>query len=198
MLNLQYVPENLLPIYRDRLCALADVIVPNQFELSQLTNSPVTNEAECLAAVDQLHTRGIRRVVVSSTDLSPNNAQIYVYCSDATRGGAAVRHRFVIDRLPADFVGTGDLFAALLLVWMHKTNDVLRVSVWSTLYANLQESVALVLRSIHFVLVETFRHAQSVTPVGQTPTFMDLELQLVRCARILQEPPEYDLNATDV
>ena len=29
---LQYVPENLLPIYRDELIPLANIITPNQFE----------------------------------------------------------------------------------------------------------------------------------------------------------------------
>ena len=30
--SLQYVPEELLPIYRDTLIPLADIITPNQYE----------------------------------------------------------------------------------------------------------------------------------------------------------------------
>ena len=28
----QYVPENLLPVYRDKVVPLADILTPNQFE----------------------------------------------------------------------------------------------------------------------------------------------------------------------
>lgn len=32
VLLLQYVPENLLPVYKNKVVPLADILTPNQFE----------------------------------------------------------------------------------------------------------------------------------------------------------------------
>ena len=52
-------------------------------------------------------------------------------------GGKNVKFTIDIPRLDATFVGTGDLFAALLLAWMHKTDKDLVKSVENTI-ATLQ------------------------------------------------------------
>lgn len=81
-----YVPESVMPIYRDTLMPLADVVVPNQFELGQLAGLPVETEAQALAAVDALHGRGNARVVVTSSELAPTDKEMYVYCSEHKNG----------------------------------------------------------------------------------------------------------------
>jgi pyridoxine kinase len=96
---------------------------------SELSGRSVDTEADTLAAIDSLHAGGIARVVVTSSELAPPDSNtMYVYSSDASTTGNVQRYRYVIDRLPANFVGTGDLFASLLLVWLHKTNKDLKVS----------------------------------------------------------------------
>merc|ERR1712223_449247 len=41
-----YVPQSLLPIYRDEILPLADVCVPNQSEAQLLTGKKISNESE--------------------------------------------------------------------------------------------------------------------------------------------------------
>uniref|UniRef100_A0A914W0C0 Pyridoxal kinase n=1 Tax=Plectus sambesii TaxID=2011161 RepID=A0A914W0C0_9BILA len=76
-----YVPEKLMPIFRDVIIPLADVVTPNQFELSQLTGMDIRSEADCLEAMRQLHSLGPKQVVVTSSDLSSDPNKIAVYGS---------------------------------------------------------------------------------------------------------------------
>ena len=62
--------------------------------------------------------------------------------------GSTRRIRINIPRLPASFTGTGDLFAACLLAWMHKTDGDLKTSCQKTV-STLQD-----------VLKRTLKHAQ--------------------------------------
>lgn len=62
-------------------------------------------------------------------------------------GSDRTRVKIVIPKLDGCFTGTGDLFAALMLAWMHKTNDI-KVA--------LQNTVA----SIQGVLKRTLSHAK--------------------------------------
>lgn len=65
-----YVPKELLPIYRDTIIPLADILTPNQFEVEQLTGQKITNIADAWKAIDTFHKQGIKTVVLSSTELS--------------------------------------------------------------------------------------------------------------------------------
>jgi pyridoxine kinase len=60
--------------------------------------------------------------------------------------GASINKATIkIPKLPASFTGTGDLFAALLLAWMHKTNNQLKESLErtvSTLQAVLKRTLS--------------------------------------------------------
>ncbi|VDM14819.1 unnamed protein product [Wuchereria bancrofti] len=61
-----YVPKELMPVYRDIVIPLADLITPNVFELSELSGLSINNERECLEAIDLMHKCGVKTVVVSS------------------------------------------------------------------------------------------------------------------------------------
>ncbi len=67
-----YVPESLLPIYRERILPLADVCLPNQFEAELLTDRKISTESDALAAMRDLHAKGIRTVILSSAELAPS------------------------------------------------------------------------------------------------------------------------------
>src|SRR5262249_9663687 len=69
----------------ERAVPRADVITPNQFELDHLAGRATATLADVLAAVDSLHARGPRAVLVTSlhTTETPRNA-IDVLVSDAT------------------------------------------------------------------------------------------------------------------
>lgn len=121
-----YVPESLLPIYRDVIVPLADIITPNQFEAELLTGTKISSVADAWAAMDILHEKGCNTVVLSSSDLtlSPNNL-LGLASTITSEGGVKKKTRVSISipRLSATFTGTGDLFAALFLAWMHRTNN---------------------------------------------------------------------------
>ena len=72
-----YVPQSLLPIYKDEILPLADVCVPNQFEAELLSGCSISNETEALEAMKVLHEKGI----------SIGNAQLYSFC---TLGGVSI------------------------------------------------------------------------------------------------------------
>jgi len=65
-----YVPQSLLPIYKDEILPLADVCVPNQFEAELLSGCSISNENEALEAMKVLHDKGIRIVILSSVDFA--------------------------------------------------------------------------------------------------------------------------------
>lgn len=68
-----YVPEDLLPIYRDEIIPLADIITPNQYEVELLTEKKITTEDDVWSAVQWFHDRGIDTVVISSSELGTEN-----------------------------------------------------------------------------------------------------------------------------
>lgn len=68
-----YVPEELLPIYRDTIIPMADILTPNQFEAELLTGQKITSIEEAWQAIDLFHSKGIKTVVLSSTELSKGN-----------------------------------------------------------------------------------------------------------------------------
>ncbi|OUC40597.1 pyridoxal kinase [Trichinella nativa] len=100
-----YVPESMLPIYRDAAVPLADVITPNQYELELLSGKIIESERDVIEAMNLLHDKGPRWIVVTSTDID--------YCQETLTGYFSEMK--------------GGVF--LLLVWLHKTdyNTVLAV-----------------------------------------------------------------------
>ncbi|VDN03723.1 unnamed protein product [Thelazia callipaeda] len=114
-----YVPKELMPIYRDILVPMADVITPNIFELSELIGFSINNETDCLKAINLMHESGIKTVVVTSGLETSTTKFCYgsVYKEDTKQ---SVQYRFDIPIIPGMFVGTGDIFVSLLLVWMDK------------------------------------------------------------------------------
>lgn len=64
-----YVPKELLPIYRDVILSLADVITPNQFEVELLTDSKISSIEDAWKAINLLHQKGCKTVILSSSEL---------------------------------------------------------------------------------------------------------------------------------
>ncbi|CAN8066734.1 unnamed protein product [Agarophyton chilense] len=115
-----YVPEQLIDIYKRSILPFATVLTPNAFELSLLTNSTITNEQDTFAACNFLHHRyRIPTVIVTGTMFHNPSNTMSVLVSRHTPH----RHmRFAVDTnyIHGNFTGTGDLMAALLLVWSDK------------------------------------------------------------------------------
>ncbi|XP_019521553.1 PREDICTED: pyridoxal kinase [Hipposideros armiger] len=64
-----YVPEDLLPVYKEKVVPVADIITPNQFEAELLSGRKIHSQEEALAVMDVLHSMGPDTVVITSSDL---------------------------------------------------------------------------------------------------------------------------------
>ncbi|XP_043556144.1 pyridoxal (pyridoxine, vitamin B6) kinase a, partial [Chiloscyllium plagiosum] len=121
-----YVPENLLPAYKEKVVPLADIITPNQYEAEILAGRKMNTEKEAIEVMDILHAMGPDTVVITSSDLPSALGDNYLVTLGSQRkviaGGSRVteRIRMEIPKVDAVFVGTGDLFAAMLLAWTHQ------------------------------------------------------------------------------
>ena len=111
-----YVSASVVPVYKN-LVAMADCIVPNQFEAELLSGVHIDSLASLGTAIDVLHAKfGVPHVVVTSVTFT--NGQDKMVCAGSTLTPHTRRARkFVCDVEIVDgfFSGTGDLFAALLL-----------------------------------------------------------------------------------
>lgn len=173
-----YVPKELLPVYQEVILPLADVCIPNQFEAELLTGKSIKSEKDALDVMDLLHRRGVATVVLSSTELgSPSHL---VGLASCRRDGRHTVVQVRIPRLAASFVGTGDLFSALLTAWLHRTAD------------NLQLAVEKTLGTMQAVLTRTLAHAQSAAALSgdPTPTPAQMELKLIQSKADIEIPPE--------
>uniref|UniRef100_A0A0A9W6A3 Pyridoxal kinase n=1 Tax=Lygus hesperus TaxID=30085 RepID=A0A0A9W6A3_LYGHE len=52
-----YVPESLLPIYKETILPLADVITPNQYELELLSGRSITSVDDAWSAIESFHSK---------------------------------------------------------------------------------------------------------------------------------------------
>jgi pyridoxine kinase len=107
-----YVREGIPEFMRTRALAVADIVTPNLFELQQLAGKPATDLGATRTAIDAVHARGPRVVLVTSVE----GAQTPVDSVDlmASAGGECFRVR--TPKLGAAFNGAGDAIAALFLV----------------------------------------------------------------------------------
>ncbi|XP_013360884.1 PREDICTED: pyridoxal kinase [Chinchilla lanigera] len=177
-----YVPEDLLPVYREKVVPVADIITPNQFEAELLSGRKIRSQEEALAVMDVLHSMGPDTVVITSSDLPSPRGSDYLIAlgSQRTRrpDGSTVTQRIRMEmrKVDAVFVGTGDLFAAMLLAWTHKHPDNLKVACEKTVSA------------MHHVLQRTIRCAQAQAGEGRKPSPAQLELRMVQSKKDIEDP----------
>jgi len=128
-----YVPKELLPIYRDEILPLCDICVPNQFEVEMLSGCQITDEKSAFNAIEKLHDMGVKVVVLSSTDnesklkcLASRRVLKPITTVDGTSSDSKFdyeRYKIEFPKLPLPFVGSGDLFTALLTAWLTRSGN---------------------------------------------------------------------------
>ncbi|EFX76771.1 hypothetical protein DAPPUDRAFT_198770 [Daphnia pulex] len=171
-----YVPKELLEIYRDKLIPLADIITPNQFEVELLTGKTITNEADAIECMEMLHQMGVKVVIISSSVLGPNGT---LTAFGSTKGADSTEvWKLDIPRLPHLFTGTGDLFSALLLAWLHISGG------------NLSLAMANSLGSLQGVLHRTSAYAEEQVKQGKPYGPKLLELRLIQSKEDIEKPPQ--------
>ena len=102
------VPEAI----RERLAPLADIVVPNRFELAHLTARPVESLEEVRAAAAELRARGPRLVVVTGLDSARSARRAGGARGHGGREPGWSRRRSCRSSIGG---GTGDAFSALFL-----------------------------------------------------------------------------------
>uniref|UniRef100_A0A671DQJ1 Pyridoxal kinase n=1 Tax=Rhinolophus ferrumequinum TaxID=59479 RepID=A0A671DQJ1_RHIFE len=184
-----YVPEDLLPVYKEKVVPVADIITPNQFEAELLSGRKIHSQEEALAVMDVLHSMGPDTVVITSSDLPSPRGSDYLIALGSQRirhpDGSVVTERICMEmrKVDAVFVGTGDLFAAMLLAWTHKHPNNLKVACEKTVSA------------MHHVLQRTIKCAKAQAGGGRKPSPAQLELRMVQSKRDI-ENPEIVVQAT--
>nr|CAH7764422.1 unnamed protein product [Callosobruchus chinensis] len=164
-----YVPKELIPIYKEFIIPLATIMTPNLFEAELLSDIKIKNPDDVWDACKILHSKGCQTVVISSAEFE-NIPGLHIFASNM-KGKDTQRYTLVVDKLPIAFIGTGDMFASLLLSWMHKTNGDIKLS--------LERTVA----TLQAVLKRT---ASSIK--GCTPTSRQKELRLVQSKQDIENP----------
>lgn len=173
-----YLPAELVAVYKNDLMPIADVVTPNQFESELLTGIAIKDENLALDAMETLHVMGVNSVVITSTTMDGNTGTLVVFASKRT-GNRMTSLRVAVPRIDAQFSGTGDLFTAVLVGWLTKSSNNLRVSVEKTV------------STIQAVLKKTFRHAQNMHQEPEIRYRSDeLELRLVQSKDEIEEPPQ--------
>ena len=105
----EFVRSGIAEFLRARAVPAADVVTPNHFELDRLAGRETRSLAAILAAIDSLHARGPRAVLVTSvrSDETPGD-RLDVIASDPDG-----RHLVRTPLLATPANGAGDLIAAL-------------------------------------------------------------------------------------
>jgi pyridoxine kinase len=105
----EFVRPGIAEFIRERAVPAAGVVTPNHFELDRLVGRETRSLAAILSAVDEIHARGPRAVLVTSvrSDATPADS-LDVIASDAS-----ARHLVRTPLLATPANGAGDLIAAL-------------------------------------------------------------------------------------
>ncbi|ROL54894.1 Pyridoxal kinase [Anabarilius grahami] len=177
-----YVPENLLPIYRDKVVPAADIITPNQFEAELLTGRSISTEKDAVEVMNLLHSMGPDTVVITSSDLPSSLGDQYLVALGSQKrlraDGTMVTQQIRMDipRVDAVFVGTGDLFAAMLLAWTHHHPNDLKTACEKTVSV------------MHNVIKRTITYAKEVAGPDRKPSPAQLELRMVQSKADIEDP----------
>jgi pyridoxine kinase len=115
-----YVLPGIAEFMRDQVVPAAQIITPNQFELTALTDRQVSTMADVLDAADVARALGPEVVLITSVvrrDTPPARIEMVAVDSD---GAWLVS----TPRLPRTFTGSGDVTAATFLAALLRLRDV--------------------------------------------------------------------------
>ncbi|XP_011300369.1 pyridoxal kinase [Fopius arisanus] len=148
-----YVPDELIEIYKTEIVPLADIVTPNQFEFELLTDVKIGTFDDVERAIKKLHQIGPKIVAVTSIEL---NDRLLSVMSNAKDGTIITMD---IPKIPTNYTGSGDLFAALFLAHSHLQQD-LKIALEKTV------------NSLHSVLLRTheYRSKASKEPAQKAKT----------------------------
>jgi pyridoxine kinase len=168
-----YVSPDIPDIFKNELCALADIITPNQFELEALTGINTGNIDNARRAIYALHEKGPPVVLVTSyiegeSESADSPPRINMLASD--KSGI---FRITTPMLPlgGNAAGTGDLTAAVFLSrYLENTG--------------IQRTLELCTSSVYGIITKSFPECEKTAPGKTTP----LELRIIEAQEELVSP----------
>lgn len=163
-----YVPEALKEIYRKEIIPLADIVVPNQFELELLSNAKINTMSELQNALKELHKIGPKTVAVSSTEINDKLTAIVSTSKDNKL------IKIDIPKIPANFTGSGDLFAALFLAHTY-------------LQDNMKTAIEKTINSLYSVLLKTHEYSKACQD-KESQLARKIELRLIQNKNCIENP----------
>jgi pyridoxine kinase len=172
-----YVPNELVPIYREKLLPLADVITPNAFELATLSERSLDSKEMTLEAIQFLQDKHhIPLIVLTSIQFPSENTHLYLIASFK-------KNVFFIrfEKKECAFTGSGDLFAALFLGNLPKKD----VSQWTL--NDMMNCTERALNSMQGVLQVTMEIAKQER-ISDLPLAACRELKLIQSRRFIEHP----------
>ncbi|XP_060862191.1 pyridoxal kinase-like [Metopolophium dirhodum] len=164
-----YVPKEILDVYKNEIIHLTDILTPNEYELELLTGITITTPNDIYKAMNILYAQGCKTVVVSSSSISSNSVMKCI-------GRNFSYEEYVeldIPIIDQSFIGTGDFFTALLLIWMNLTNN------------NLKHSIEKTVATIQAVLKRTIKYTNEN---GSKDPISNKELKLIQSLSDIQNP----------
>ena len=121
-----YVPPELVDIFKSRVIPRSYMITPNQFEAELLSGVSIVDEKSAVTAMISLLNLGPSVVVLSSAEFNEIDSRklfCYTLMRDKNDSEKFLVSRVIVDKMAGKFTGTGDCTTALMLAWMHKTNQ---------------------------------------------------------------------------
>ncbi|RFU29675.1 hypothetical protein B7463_g6652, partial [Scytalidium lignicola] len=190
-----YVAEDVVPAYKN-LIKDADLILPNQFEAETLSGVKITDMNSLKQAIVKLHSEyGIPHIIITSVVLPNNEAELpllSVIGSTITSTKTARIFKIPVPAIDCFFSGTGDMFAALMLVRLREavcnTNGLIEKASWvsddkvEATELPLAKAAEKALASMHEVLRKTKEErdkelAKYLARVGSAADLNDVESQ---------------------
>jgi pyridoxine kinase len=140
-----YVPESILPIYRDEIVPLADIVTPNQYEVELLTGMTIVNENDAWRGMKWFHDKGVKTVALSSSEIGGED-NLIAFLSSKKPNGELEKYKIIIPMQgPIHLTGTGDLFASLLLA--HSSRVPIKTAFELTI-ASIQSVIEVTIKSM--------------------------------------------------
>uniref|UniRef100_A0A8C4D8S8 pyridoxal kinase n=1 Tax=Dicentrarchus labrax TaxID=13489 RepID=A0A8C4D8S8_DICLA len=149
---------------------------------SLLTGRKINTEDDAFKVMDLLHKMGPETVVLTSTDLPSKHGDQFLVALGSQKivkpDGTSTSQKICMDipKVDAVFVGTGDLFAALLLAWTHHHPKDLK--------AACEKTVSV----MHHVIKRTITYANEMAGPGKRPSPAQLELRMVQSKADIENP----------
>lgn len=163
-----YVPEALKDIYKKEIVPLADIVIPNQFELELLSDMNTGTMSELQNAIRKVHKIGPQTVAVSSTEIGDKLTTVISTKKDNQL------IKIDIPKIPTSFTGSGDLFAALFLAHTY-------------LQDNIKTATEKTVNSLYNVLLKTYEYSQACQDKESQPA-KKIELRLIQSKNYIENP----------